>query len=99
MSEDAVSYCERFLELLTDLEAQLPSRRFFNTLLSDSHLVVRKVHQELDLYMLFYVSQITLQVCCYLSNLVGRQPEGHLFKQVCTSLTAPHMIPPFLFPH
>ena len=44
VSEDAVSYCERFLELLTDLEAQLPTRRFLNTLLSDRHLVVRHHH-------------------------------------------------------
>lgn len=34
-------YCERFLELLTDLEALLPTRRFFNTVLDDCHLVVR----------------------------------------------------------
>ena len=40
MSEDAVSYCERMLELLTDLEAQLPTRRFFNTLLDSSHFIV-----------------------------------------------------------
>jgi len=60
VNEDAVSYCERFLELVTDLEAQLPTRRFFNTLLNDSHLVV----------------------CCYLSSLASREPEGHLFKQL-----------------
>lgn len=36
-----VNYCERFLELLTDLEALLPTRRFFNTVLDDCHLVVR----------------------------------------------------------
>ena len=35
-----IAYCERFLELLIDLEAQLPTRRYFNTLLDDSHLVV-----------------------------------------------------------
>ena len=40
VSEDAVSYCERFLELVFDLEAHLPSRRFFNTLLNDRHLIV-----------------------------------------------------------
>ena len=40
VSEELVHYCERFLELLTDLEAQLPTRRFFNVLLDDSHLVV-----------------------------------------------------------
>ena len=40
VSEDAVSFCERMLELLTDLEAQLPTRRFFNTLLDNTHLIV-----------------------------------------------------------
>ena len=35
-----MSYCERMLELLTDLEAQLPTRRFFNTLLDNSHFIV-----------------------------------------------------------
>ncbi|XP_064403055.1 RNA helicase aquarius-like isoform X4 [Halichondria panicea] len=41
LDEDSVSFCERCLELLIDLEAQLPTRRFFNTLLASSHLVVR----------------------------------------------------------
>ena len=41
LSEDSVSYCERFLELMTDLQAQLPTRRFFNTLLGSVHLVVQ----------------------------------------------------------
>ncbi|KAJ3021256.1 hypothetical protein HKX48_008885 [Thoreauomyces humboldtii] len=36
---DAVIYCERFLEFMIDLEAQLPTRRHFNVLLHD-HLVV-----------------------------------------------------------
>ena len=35
-----VRYCDRFLELLIDLEAQLPTRRFFNTLLDDHHVVL-----------------------------------------------------------
>ncbi|XP_067939363.1 RNA helicase aquarius-like [Watersipora subatra] len=37
---DKVHYCERVLELLIDLQAQLPTRRFLNTLLDDMHLVV-----------------------------------------------------------
>ena len=41
VSEDAVSFCERMLELLTDLEAQLPTRRFLNTLLDNTHFIVR----------------------------------------------------------
>lgn len=39
--EDKTHYCERFLEFVTDLEALLPTRRFFNTILDDVHLVVR----------------------------------------------------------
>ncbi|KAG9303733.1 hypothetical protein G9A89_018630 [Geosiphon pyriformis] len=37
---DAIAYCERFLEFLIDLEAQLPTRRYFNTLLEDHQIVV-----------------------------------------------------------
>jgi len=33
-------YCERFLEFLIDLEGQLPTRRFFNTLLDDHNIVL-----------------------------------------------------------
>ncbi|CAD6991440.1 unnamed protein product [Ceratitis capitata] len=36
-----VAYCERFLEFIIDLEALLPTRRFFNTVLDDTHLLVR----------------------------------------------------------
>lgn len=39
--DETVRYCERFLEFLIDLEALLPTRRFFNTVLDDCHLVVR----------------------------------------------------------
>ncbi|XP_066279598.1 RNA helicase aquarius-like [Branchiostoma lanceolatum] len=38
---DKVHYCERFMELMIDLEALLPTRRWFNTLMDDSHLVVK----------------------------------------------------------
>ncbi|CAD7092555.1 unnamed protein product [Hermetia illucens] len=41
IEEHLVIYCERFLEFLIDLEALLPTRRFFNTVLDDCHLVVR----------------------------------------------------------
>lgn len=40
-SMDQVHYSERFIELMIDLEALLPTRRWFNTVLDDSHLVVR----------------------------------------------------------
>ena len=38
---EAVHYCERFLELVIDLEALLPTRRFFNVVMDDCHLVTR----------------------------------------------------------
>jgi intron-binding protein aquarius len=38
---DLVAYCDRFIEFVTDLEAQLPTRRFFHALLEDSHFVIR----------------------------------------------------------
>uniref|UniRef100_A0A914V800 Intron-binding protein aquarius n=3 Tax=Plectus sambesii TaxID=2011161 RepID=A0A914V800_9BILA len=36
-----VHYCERALELMIDLEALLPTRRFFNALLDASHAITR----------------------------------------------------------
>lgn len=38
---EKIHYCERFLELLIDLEGLLPTRRFFNTVMDDCHVVVR----------------------------------------------------------
>lgn len=38
---EIVTYCERFIELMVDLEALLPIRRFFNVVLDDAHVVVR----------------------------------------------------------
>uniref|UniRef100_A0A8D2AZL4 RNA helicase aquarius n=1 Tax=Sciurus vulgaris TaxID=55149 RepID=A0A8D2AZL4_SCIVU len=61
---DKVHYCERFIELMIDLEALLPTRRWFNTILDDSHLLVH----------------------CYLSNLVHREEDGHLFSQLLDML-------------
>uniref|UniRef100_A0A2D4N562 RNA helicase aquarius N-terminal domain-containing protein n=1 Tax=Micrurus spixii TaxID=129469 RepID=A0A2D4N562_9SAUR len=61
---DKVRYCERFIEFMIDLEALLPTRRWFNTILDDSHLVVH----------------------CYLSSLIKRDKEGHLFCQLLDML-------------
>ncbi|KAL7728499.1 hypothetical protein ACLKA6_012514 [Drosophila palustris] len=41
LNSNVVHYCERFLEFIIDLEALLPTRRFFNTVLDDCHLIVR----------------------------------------------------------
>ncbi|TKA78807.1 hypothetical protein B0A55_02239 [Friedmanniomyces simplex] len=37
--QDSRLYCERFLELLCDLQSQLPTRRYVNTLLQDMNLL------------------------------------------------------------
>ncbi|KAF2267921.1 hypothetical protein CC78DRAFT_558549 [Lojkania enalia] len=37
--EDNLAYCERFMELLTDLQSQLPTRRYVNSLLHDLNLL------------------------------------------------------------
>ncbi len=100
VSEDAVSFCERFLELVTDLEAQLPTRRFFNTLLSDMHFLVcgpyspplapccESLSPSLppSLPPSPSLSLSLLKVRCYISSLAKREPEGHLFKQLLERL-------------
>jgi len=37
--QDNLTYCERFLELLTDLQSQLPTRRYVNTLLQNLNVL------------------------------------------------------------
>jgi intron-binding protein aquarius len=39
LSIENVRYCERFLEFLSDLQSQLPTRRYVNTLLQDLNLL------------------------------------------------------------
>lgn len=41
MCVDRLNYCERFLEMLIDLETSLPTRRFFHIVLDDVHLIDR----------------------------------------------------------
>lgn len=40
MDDEIIKIAERYLEFFIDLEAQLPTRRFFNTLLDDHEIVV-----------------------------------------------------------
>ena len=40
-SMETVDYCEHFLLFMIDLEALLPTRRFFNTVLDDSQLITK----------------------------------------------------------
>jgi len=41
VNADVVKFCERFTELMIDLESLLPTRRFFNVLIDNHHVVVR----------------------------------------------------------
>lgn len=41
VARQALLYCERFVELLTDLLAQLPTRRLTHALLEDRALLVK----------------------------------------------------------
>ncbi|KAF2843143.1 intron-binding protein aquarius [Patellaria atrata CBS 101060] len=38
-TKDKIFYCERFVELLSDLQSQLPTRRYVNTLIQDLNLL------------------------------------------------------------
>ncbi|KAF1947737.1 hypothetical protein EJ02DRAFT_363959 [Clathrospora elynae] len=38
-TRDNMAYCERFMELLTDLQSQLPTRRYVNALLQDLNML------------------------------------------------------------
>ncbi|KAI4700743.1 hypothetical protein J4E81_003707 [Alternaria sp. BMP 2799] len=38
-ARDNMAYCERFMELLVDLQSQLPTRRYVNTLLQDLNML------------------------------------------------------------
>lgn len=39
ISKDRVLYCERFTEFVSDLQSQLPTRRYVNALLQDLHIL------------------------------------------------------------
>lgn len=38
-NQDVALYCERFTEFISDLQSQLPTRRYVNTLIQDIHLI------------------------------------------------------------
>jgi intron-binding protein aquarius len=41
LDKDFLLYSERFMELMTDLQALLPTRRYLNVLMDDLHLIVK----------------------------------------------------------
>jgi len=60
---NAVAFCERFLLLLIDLEAQLITRRFFNALLISSHAITH-------LYLSQFISAEHGTLVCELLTLL-----------------------------
>lgn len=71
LNSNVVHYCERFLEFIIDLEALLPTRRFFNTVLDDCHLIVRAMMSPL---MQREEGKLFCQVCirlCLISSCIN----------------------------
>ena len=58
LAKQKLLYCERFVEFLTDLLSQLPTRRFIRTLLED-----RAILTKCRMSALFQNPQGTLQQC------------------------------------
>ena len=65
LAKQKLLYCERFVEFLTDLLSQLPTRRFIRTLLED-----RAILTKCRMSALFQNSQGTLQ-CCHSQGADG----------------------------
>lgn len=82
LNPDKVRYCERFLELVIDLEALLPTRRFFNTVMDDCHLVVRC--QLSNLLMRpeggLFGQVRTIQFLCFRNGSFFRFYDGLIFE-------------------
>jgi intron-binding protein aquarius len=41
LPKEFLLYCERFIELMIDLQALLPTRRYLNVVIDDQHLIVK----------------------------------------------------------
>ncbi|KAI5778893.1 P-loop containing nucleoside triphosphate hydrolase protein [Geopyxis carbonaria] len=73
--KEVLVYCERFIELLTDLESQLPTRRYINTMLKDLNVltaiklsslyansddgIIRDLYKLLEHFVYFSIDDIT----------------------------------------
>ena len=74
-SAEILVYCERFVELLVDLDSQLPTRRYVNLLLKDLHVLtaiklsplyansedglIQDMHRLLDHFVYFSIDDLT----------------------------------------
>ncbi|KAF9580691.1 hypothetical protein BGW38_002564, partial [Lunasporangiospora selenospora] len=88
--QDRIAYCERFMEFLIDLEAQLPTRRYFNAVVEDHQIVaickLSKLARNKDYGLLFS------QLLDILTFYTGFEINGHtglaLTKEEMTELAA-----------
>ncbi|XP_054727930.1 RNA helicase aquarius [Anastrepha obliqua] len=82
-----VTYCERFLEFIVDLEALLPTRRFFNTVLDDTHLLVRAqicnlVQREEGKLFGQLLDMLKFYTCFEISDVTGDSLTDHQMTQL-----------------
>ncbi|CAI5452967.1 unnamed protein product [Caenorhabditis angaria] len=75
---DAIRYCEKFIELLIDLESLLPTRRFFNAVLHSSHILTYCIQSKLissDAGSLFFqlVQMLKFYARFEIDEFTGRQ--------------------------
>eukprot|EP00081_Caenorhabditis_elegans_P010081 NP_001300293.1 Uncharacterized protein CELE_Y80D3A.2 [Caenorhabditis elegans] len=75
---DSIKYCERFIELLIDLESILQTRRFFNSVLHSSHILTHCLLSSListDAGSLFFqlVQLLKFYARFEIDDLSGRQ--------------------------
>ncbi len=74
-------YCERFVEFLTDLLSQLPTRRFIRTLLEDRAILIKCrmsalfQHSQGELQPILLVVRQNTAPCMMLSRLEGRRNQ------------------------
>ena len=62
VSKDHVSFCERFMELMVDMMARLPTRRWFHLILQSTHMIT---HSDLSTLASRREGQLYLQEKVY----------------------------------
>ncbi|KIH90172.1 intron-binding protein aquarius [Sporothrix brasiliensis 5110] len=93
-AQDAVRYCERFVEFLSDLQSQLPTRRYVNALLQDLHVlpalaVSPVVHDEANGLLRDMASLLTHYTYFSVDDQTGAQlSETEAYDKHCGRLAA-----------
>ncbi len=91
-------YCERFVEFLTDLLSQLPTRRFIRTLLEDRAILIKCrmsalfQHSQGEHQTILPVAPELISACMMLSRLEGRRDQPCLCMQ-CSDIAGCCLLP------